>query len=147
MFLYWVENEYYERDIHKNKPLLRKTPRESKTPVDVAEDESDAEIGTRFDFTKSETPSEREKGLFILDGINNTGFSGGPAVFQLGENRNADFQVFGVVSAYREDKVKVTRKGEETDFTSMANTGLMYCPSIMRAVDMIEANPIGFNLG
>ena len=37
-------------------------------------------------------------------------------------------------------------KGEETDFASMENTGLMFCPSIMRAIDMIEANPIGFEI-
>lgn len=31
--------------------------------------------------TKSGTSKERERGLFVLDGHNNTGFSGGPAVF------------------------------------------------------------------
>ena len=51
--------------------------------------------------TKSETHAERERGLFVLDGHNKVGFSGGSAVFQLGEERNADFQVFGVVMGYR----------------------------------------------
>lgn len=98
--------------------------------------------------TQSGTSYERERGLFILDGINNIGFSGGPAVFQLKEDQNADFQVFGVISGYRESKLDI-KKGDEkenkpTDFFCMENTGLIYCPSIMRAIDMIEANPIGF---
>ena len=97
-------------------------------------------------FTESGTPSEREKGLFILDGINNDGFSGGPAVFQLGEDRNADFQVFGVVRGYRANRVDIKKGSEPTDLFSMENTGLIHCPSIMRVVEMIETNPTGFEL-
>ena len=97
--------------------------------------------------TKSGTRTEREKGLFILDGHNNEGFSGGPAVFQLEEDRNADFQVFGVVSGYRTNKVNIKhQKGEPTEFIGIGNTGLMFCPSIMRAVKMIETTPIGFEI-
>lgn len=96
--------------------------------------------------TKSGTLPERERGLFVLDGHNNIGFSGGPAVFQLGEDRNADFQVFGVVMGYRRAKVDIKHEGKETGLTSQENTGLVLCPSIVRAIDMIEANPIGFEL-
>ena len=96
--------------------------------------------------TKSGTRPEREKGLFILDGHNNEGFSGGPAVFQLGENQNVDFQVFGVVSGYQTEKVNVLHNGKPTEFIGIGNTGLMACPSIMRAVDMIEKNSIGFEI-
>ena len=96
--------------------------------------------------TKSGTPTERERGLFVLDGHNNIGFSGGPAVFQLGESRDADFQVFGVVVGYRSAKVDVKHEGTVTGLTSQENTGLVLCPSIVRAIDMIESNPIGFDL-
>lgn len=93
-----------------------------------------------------QTTTSTEKGMFILDGHNNEGFSGGPAVFQLGEDRNADFQVFGVVRGYRANEVDISHKGKPTELTSMENTGLMHCPSIMRAVEMIESNPIGFDI-
>ena len=96
--------------------------------------------------TESGTLAERKKGLFILDGYNNGGFSGGPAVFQLGEDRNVDFQVFGIVSSYQLNKADVTHKDVATGLTAMENAGLIECPSIMRAVDMIEANPIGFEI-
>lgn len=97
--------------------------------------------------TKSGTPTEREKGLFVLDGHNNDGFSGGPAVFQLKEDRTVDFKVFGVVRGYQSHEVDIKhKKGEPTEFIGIGNTGLMHCPSIMRAVEMIETNPIGFEL-
>ena len=97
-------------------------------------------------WTETGTLPERRIGLFILDGINNRGFSGGPAVFQLREDRHAEFQVFGVVRSYLPNEVEIKIQGEASGLTSMENTGLMHCPSIMRAVDMIEANPIGFEL-
>ena len=98
-------------------------------------------------YTDSGTSSERERGLFILDGINNVGFSGGPAVFQSEENRSNDFQVFGVVRGSLRQKVKIKRNDKEIDdLTGEENTGLIHCPSIMRAVDMIEAKPIGFEI-
>ena len=97
-------------------------------------------------YTKSGTLPERERGLFVLDGINNAGFSGGPAVFQLGEDRGEDFQVFGVISGYQTNKVGIEHEGEATGLTTLENTGLVLCPSIIRAVDMIKANPIGFQL-
>ena len=97
-------------------------------------------------YTKSGTLTERERGLFVLDGINNGGFSGGPAVFRSREKRNADFQVFGVVSGYLTYETKVMCEGKETGDYIEENTGLIHCPSIMRAVDMIEAKPIGFEI-
>ena len=67
--------------------------------------------------TKSGTPTEREKGLFVLDGHNNDGFSGGPAVFQLKEDRTVDFKVFGVVRGYQSHEVDIKhKKGEPTEF-------------------------------
>ena len=96
--------------------------------------------------TESGTLAERKKGLFILDGYNNGGFSGGPAVFQLGEDQNVDFQVFGIVSSYQLNKAAVMHEDAATGLITMENAGLIECPSIMRAIDMIEANPIGFEI-
>lgn len=78
---------------------------------------------------------------FLLDGHNNPGFSGGPAVFKP-DNSN-EFRVFGIVSAYHTENSVVTFNGQPTLLSSKANTGIIVCPSIKKATDFISANPIG----
>lgn len=89
-------------------------------------------------------PGERE--VFLLDGHNNPGFSGGPVVFRHLNQPNGQLRVMGVVSAYRSEAMDVTLNGKPTGLTSVANTGIVLCPSIKRATDMIQANPVGFPL-
>jgi len=84
--------------------------------------------------------------VYLLDGHNNPGFSGGPAVFRPAEKQGAALRVLGVVSAYKTEEVEVTMQGQQTGLASRANTGIVVCPSIKQATDMIEANPIGFEL-
>jgi S1-C subfamily serine protease len=91
--------------------------------------------GSRGDKSGGET--------FLLDGHNNPGFSGGPVVFRPHNNASLDFQVLGVVSAYRTENVDVFFEGKPTGLTSPMNTGIVVCPSIKRVTDMISANPIG----
>nr|WP_312969446.1 serine protease [Brucella intermedia] len=80
---------------------------------------------------------------FLLDGHNNTGFSGGPVVFRPFNQVNGDFCVMGVVSAYITENTSVTFQGKVTELVSPANTGIIICPSIKQVVDMISARPIG----
>lgn len=94
--------------------------------------------------TKSGTQPEIARGLLVLDGHNNRGFSGGPVIFRPGGNQNENFKVLGVVSSYCLDNAAVTCQGKPTGLTSLENTGIILCPSITQAIDMIEANPIGF---
>lgn len=81
--------------------------------------------------------------VFLLDGHNNPGFSGGPAVFKPATTNSNEFRVFGIVSAYRQEHTPITFQGKQTGLTSSTNTGIVICPSIKRATDFIEANPIG----
>lgn len=80
---------------------------------------------------------------FLLDGHNNPGFSGGPAVFRPVGSPNGEFRVFGIVSAFKSENIPITFQGNQTGLSSPANTGIVVCPAIKRAVDFIEANPIG----
>lgn len=80
---------------------------------------------------------------FLLDGHNNPGFSGGPAVFRPVGSVNGEFCVFGIVSAFKSENIQITFQGNQTGLSSSANTGIVVCPAIKRAVDLIEANPIG----
>jgi hypothetical protein len=81
--------------------------------------------------------------MFLLDGHNNPGFSGGPVVFRPNSDNASDFRVFGIVSGYRKENVAISSEGKPTGLLSAMNTGIVYCPSIKRATDFIEANSIG----
>lgn len=86
---------------------------------------------------------EGGKEVFLLDGHNNPGFSGGPVVFTKLGAPNAEFRVMGVVSGYRTQQVDVTLSGKATGLVSATNTGIVLCPSIARTKDLIRANAIG----
>ena len=88
-------------------------------------------------------------GVMLLDGHNNPGFSGGPVVFvpngQL-PNRNTQFSVAGIVSAYPAPSEPVyNSEGEEIGYIRN-NPGIVVAYSIQRAIEYIDANPIGFEL-
>lgn len=90
--------------------------------------------------------------LFVLDGHNNPGFSGGPVAFQQGRGQVTEFQIIGIVSSYHFNNAPViyqnesTGQQEVTKLVSKENAGIILCPSIKQVIDMIENNPIGFEL-
>jgi S1-C subfamily serine protease len=80
---------------------------------------------------------------FLVDGINNPGFSGGPVV------RVDDIfkpTIIGVVSAYTASQEAVYREKAKTDLTVLANTGLLVAFSIDYALEAIQKSPIGYRL-
>jgi len=88
--------------------------------------------------------------LFLLDGINNVGFSGGPVVFYpLGNVR--DLRVAAVISAYHQswatvhvrDEVSGNFHAASTPLAAKENTGIIISYSIAHAMELIEQNPIG----
>jgi hypothetical protein len=87
--------------------------------------------------------SKRNPEVFLLDGHNNPGFSGGPVVFRRANKIGEEFRVMAVVSAFRTEDVEVRFQGQPTGLTSATNTGIVVCPSIKQVTDMIAANPIG----
>ncbi len=70
--------------------------------------------------------------LFLLDGINNPGFSGGPVVFN--KIGTKDWHVMSVVSAYRTEQISVVGGTGAVP----ANTGIVITYDIRHAVDSIE---------
>ncbi len=85
--------------------------------------------------------------VFLLDGHNNPGFSGGPVVFTTpGTN---EYKVFGVVSAYKSVEQGVLAGGQQV-YASVGqplvvpdNTGIIVAWAIDFAVQLARGNPIG----
>jgi S1-C subfamily serine protease len=81
---------------------------------------------------------------FIVDGINNPGFSGGPVVTV--ENANNP-NIIGVVSGYRFAPEPVFQQGQRIpDLSVQSNTGLLVAYETDYVVKAIEKNPIGYLL-
>lgn len=85
--------------------------------------------------------------VFLLDGQNNPGFSGGPVVFTPVGSPKLEYRVMGVVSAYRCQEGDVYYKGKPTGLKHAENAGIILAPSIKRVTDLIAKNPVGFVLG
>ena len=84
--------------------------------------------------------------LFLLDGHNNRGFSGGPVVFSEVGKPGAQLSVAGVISGYHSRMEPVYLEDKRTTLEFKYNTGIILAYGIKHAVDLISQNPIGFNL-
>ena len=92
--------------------------------------------------------------LIYIDAHGNPGFSGGPVVFSEPGRRPRDFKVAGVVANSPTPVLRpvVELQGEqandEGDTTAFfaENQGFVVAVDIRHAVDIIDANPIGFSL-
>src|SRR5262249_6713368 len=82
--------------------------------------------------------------VWLLDGHNNPGFSGGPVVFK--KPGTEEFKVAGVISSFRFAEEPVLAGGQPTPLVYRYNTGIIKCPRIDHAVALIRANPIGHAL-
>lgn len=90
----------------------------------------------------------------ILDVHGNEGFSGGPLLFVPADNRNEELHVAGIVSSYlsrrrpivdSERNALKNHKGEPIAYVE-ENLGFSVAIGIRHALDLIEANPIGYQL-
>jgi len=97
----------------------------------------------------------KDTGEFYLDGHNNPGFSGGPVVFERpgkirpqisGQIVALEYQVAGVVSAYRFHPEPIYKGETDTSLRYRANTGIVMCYNINKALEIIRSNPIGLSL-
>lgn len=85
-----------------------------------------------------------ERGLYLLDGHNNPGFSGGPVVFVRAGER--DFKVAAVISGFRAVEEPIFAGNQKTPLVYRYNTGIIVAYSIEHATALIRSNPIGFRL-
>ena len=81
--------------------------------------------------------------VWVLDGINNPGFSGGPVIIGSGAN----LKIAAVVSGYHTEPAEVIRGdpavAKDPPDTVNMNSGFIIAYDISCAVDLIKKNPIG----
>ncbi|MEX2261273.1 MAG: hypothetical protein WD696_04945 [Bryobacteraceae bacterium] len=86
---------------------------------------------------------DQETRLWILDGINNVGFSGGPVIVGTGNN----LKIVAVISGYIPEPAAVIRGDsnakEAPKDTVNLNSGFILAYDIQHAVDLIKQNPLG----
>ena len=92
-----------------------------------------------------------ESKVWVLDGINNPGFSGGPVVYRTGPEQ----QIFGVVSGYvpeptevissisTQKKKKAKSRPPSRHLSVNLNSGFIMVYDISSVIDAIHKNPIG----
>ena len=107
-------------------------------------------------FAKTGILSAASEGssLFFIDGYNNKGFSGGPVVFQPHNNPSHDFQAAGIVVNYPaslnpivdENSCPILNQNKKPSGYIQENTGFVVAVNIKHAIELIDANPIGFEL-
>jgi hypothetical protein len=100
-------------------------------------------------YTKRCTVSgmDNDTRLWILDGINNVGFSGGPVFVGTGN----DLKIAAVISGYWQEPAEVIRGGTAKPKTKVTapkdtvnlNSGFILAYDINYALDLIKAHPIG----
>ncbi len=100
--------------------------------------------GYPLPFVKKATLSQFDGKVFLLDGHNNPGFSGGPVVFA--EPFTLNYKVAAVISGYKAVQEPVYAGGQPSNLTYLYNTGIIVSHSIDSTMEMIRANPIGFDL-
>ena len=79
--------------------------------------------------------------VYLLDGHNNPGFSGGPVIF--GRGGAIPNSVAAIVSGFRFSPEPVFLDQAETTLTYRYNTGIIVTYKIEAALEMIRGNPIG----
>lgn len=95
--------------------------------------------------TMSAIMQEGDEKIFMLDGINNPGFSGGPVIYyniKLKENC-----IGAVISGYKQqhDEIVDSKGKVISGVASLGNAGLIRSWSIKYAIDLINQNPTGYN--
>ncbi len=126
-------------------------------PYSWDSDNSEINRGIPMPFVKAGILSAivpGELSLFYLDAHGNPGFSGGPVVFAPGGQGNKELHVAGIVSAGpRVDLPIVDSSGRMIRDKAgkpiagvRENTGFVVVIGIKHAIDLIDTNPIGFEL-
>ena len=117
----------------------------------------EADIGANIPFPilKSAKVSEGNPDYLLLDGHNNSGFSGGPVVYKrprLVEQKDGaiamrtgpnPLRFAGVVSGYFEEEVEGDFVQTNIGVKSKVNSGMMLIYRIEHALALIRQNPIG----
>lgn len=79
--------------------------------------------------------------MYLLDGHNNLGFSGGPVVWK--DPGAQEWNVAAVISGYRHVDEPVYIGTEATPLTYRHNTGIIVSHGVEAVFDLIALKPIG----
>lgn len=88
-------------------------------------------------------------GWLFVDGHNNRGFSGGPIIYKslaTESDPSQPWKIAGVVSSYINEELEVMDATGRVAGTVRGNSGILAGADIELALEMINANPIGFRL-
>jgi S1-C subfamily serine protease len=99
------------------------------------------EGGYPMPLVKRATVSAFDQELFLLDGHNNPGFSGGPVVFA--RQDGSGLNVAAVVSNFQAVDEPILRDGAKTDLVYEYNTGIIVAYNVDLATKLIRNNPVG----
>jgi hypothetical protein len=86
--------------------------------------------------------NDKSKRMWVLDGINNEGFSGGPVIFGTGGQQ----KILGVVSGYHTEPAEVIYSitvPPPPKASVEINSGFIIAYDMAHAIDAIRKNPIG----
>lgn len=115
------------------------------------QDEASSPINRDFPFplvkkaTLSAIMRDHIGNYLLLDGLNNSGFSGGPVVFKTITSN--EFKVAAIISAYRTNPEPINYQNQPNpQLIYRANTGIIIAYTIENALQLISANPIGFDI-
>jgi len=100
-----------------------------------------AEAGHPLPLVKKAILSAFAGDMYLLDGHNNPGFSGGPVLF--GPSGVTPQNIAAIVSGYRFHPEAIHLGDIETDLRYKHNTGIMITYKIEIALALIQSNPIG----
>ena len=100
-----------------------------------------SEAGYPLPLVKKAILSAFAGDCYSLDGHNNPGFSGGPVIY--GRDGSTPQNVVAIVSGYRFGPEPIHHGENETPLTYRHNTGIIITYKIEKALDMVNANPIG----
>lgn len=103
-----------------------------------------ADEGFPLPFVKRAILSCFDENVYLLDGHNNPGFSGGPVVF--GKPGTPPTNIAAVISGYKFVPEPIFEGQAQTELTYRYNTGIIVSYKIEHALSLISANPIGFML-
>ena len=84
---------------------------------------------------------DRPEKYFLIDGINNPGFSGAPVVFS--KPLTFDYKVAGVVASYRVEYNNTILNDQQIPIQAPSNTGIIIAYGINNVLEIINNNPTG----
>ena len=100
--------------------------------------------GYPMPLVKKALVSSMDASVYLLDGHNNPGFSGGPVVFTHGGS--SQLKVAAVISGFQYVEEPIFESGAETPLVYRDNTGIIVSYSVDYAMRLIQNRPMGFQL-